>query len=140
MSICLAILTHAAITGNVATPLESSIPPAVERTESETVGVARQWLERGDAGDWKATYAATSKSFQSVNTLALWTSTSLSVRVPLGRVISRQLIDDIDSPTPPNGNRIVRFRTSFANRPNAVETVALVSEGGQWRIVGVYLE
>jgi DNA-binding CsgD family transcriptional regulator len=123
-----------------AAQVPSTTSVAAPVAESAAVQSARHWLELGDASDWKASYDATGTSFQSVNTLALWESTSQSVRVPLGRVISRQLIDDIDAPTPPNGNHVVRFRARFANKPEAIETVALTREDGQWRVVGVYLE
>ncbi len=139
MSVSLALLAYASIAGN---PAARNAPDlsASRSAETESASAARHWLELGDASDWKASYAATAASFRSVNTLALWESTSKSVRVPLGRVISRQLIDDIDTPTPPNGNHVVRFRARFANKPDAIETVALKREDGQWRVVGVYLE
>jgi DNA-binding CsgD family transcriptional regulator len=138
MLISLTILAFTSLSGTAQAP--ATTQNATPAAETPAVQSARHWLELGDASDWKASYAATGASFQSVNTLALWESTSQSVRVPLGRVISRLLIDDIDAPTPPNGNHVVRFRTRFTNKPQAIETVALTREDGQWRVVGVYLE
>jgi hypothetical protein len=31
----------------------------------------------------------------------------------------------------------VKFRTSFANKADVVETVSLDREGGTWRVVGI---
>jgi DNA-binding CsgD family transcriptional regulator len=138
MLITLTVLAFTSLSGTAQAP--ATTQSATSAAETHAVQAARHWLELGDASDWKASHAATGASFQSVNTLALWESTSQSVRVPLGPVISRQLIDDINAPTPPNGNHVVRFRTRFTNKPEAIETVALTREDGQWRVVGVYLE
>jgi hypothetical protein len=43
-------------------------------------------------------------------------------------------------PAPPAGVRVLKFRTSFANKANATETVSLAREDEQWRVVGVYIE
>ncbi len=101
---------------------------------------ARQWLEMGDAADWKGSWAATGASFRKANSLALWTSVSEKVRAPLGTVVSRTLVSADEVPTPPRGNAVVKFRTRFANKADAVETIALVREGGSWKVVGCYLE
>ncbi len=109
-------------------------------TEAPAVQAARLWLEMGDAGDWKGSWAATGASFRKVNTLALWTSVSEKVRVPLGTVVTRTLISADEVPTPPDGNTVVKFRTAFANRAEAVETIALKREEGRWKVVGIFIE
>lgn len=110
------------------------------QAEAPPVQSARQWLEMGDASDWQGSWAATGASFRKVNTLALWTSVSEKVRVPLGTVLSRTLIGADEVPTPPNGNMVVKFKTRFANRADAVETIALTREDGGWKVVGCYIE
>jgi hypothetical protein len=110
------------------------------QVETQPVQSARHWLEMGDAFDWKASWAATATSFRKVNTLALWTSVSVKVRVPLGTVVSRTLISAEEVPTPPKGNTVVKFSTQFANKADAVETIALTREDGVWRVVGCYIE
>ena len=116
--------------------------PAASSSQAETPAVqsARQWLEMGDASDWKGSWTATGASFRKVNTLALWTSVSEKVRVPLGVLVSRTLISADEVPTPPYGNTVVKFRTRFANRADAVETIALTREEGSWKVVGCYIE
>jgi DNA-binding CsgD family transcriptional regulator len=110
------------------------------QTETPAAQSARNWLEMGDASDWKGSWAATGDHFRKVNTLALWTSVSEKVRVPLGKVLSRTLISADEVPTPPHGSTVVKFKTRFTNRADAVETIALTREHGVWKVVGCYLE
>ena len=133
LALALFVLSPAApqAQGPIASPAQAETPAAQS---------ARHWLEMGDASDWKGSWAATGASFRKSNTLALWTSVSQQVRVPLGALVSRTLISADEVPTPPKGNTVVKFRTRFANRADAVETIALVREDGIWKVVGCYLE
>ena len=124
--------------GPVAMPITATAGVAV--TESEASQAARQWLELGDAGRWDDGYRATAASFQALNTSAKWTEVSQSVRVPLGTLKSRVLLSEESVPTPPHGYQLVKFRSSFANKPEATETVSLVREAGGWKVAGIYLD
>ncbi len=42
-------------------------------------------------------------------------------------------------PAPPYGYEMIKFRTSFANKADVTETVTLVREGSDWRVVGYWL-
>jgi hypothetical protein len=55
----------------------------------------------------------------------------------LGAAISRVLISQEDLPAPPHGLQVVKFRTRFAHRAEAVETVTLDREDDGWRVAGV---
>lgn len=123
-----------------AAPQDAAPAPPAATVASPAAQAARQWLEMGDAADWRTSWAATGASFRKVNSLALWTSVSEKVRAPLGAVVSRTLVSADEVPTPPRGNAVVKFRTRFANKADAVETIALVREGGSWKVVGCYLE
>jgi DNA-binding CsgD family transcriptional regulator len=103
------------------------------------VKAATDWLALVDSGRWAESYAATAASFRQLNTVAAWQSASERVRVPLGRVVSRTLIDEQDTPAPPNGYRTVRFRTDFANRTGVVETLSLDRDSRGWHVVGIYI-
>lgn len=130
-----------ALTSPITQPADQSPSAAtVPLTESEGAKAAREWLELGDAANWRDSYAATAQSFRTANTFENWQSAAQKVRLPLGKVVSRTLISDIDTPAPPNGNRTVQFRTDFANRKGAIETVALNREGGTWKVAGIYVE
>lgn len=124
----------------VAMSVDSSPDAASTHAAVQEAGAPTQaalaWLELVDRQDWAASYAATSTSFRKVNTLKLWSDASVGGRVPLGAVIARRLLDEIDAPMPPEGGFVVRFATSFANKPDTVETLSLVREGGSWKVVG----
>lgn len=121
----------------------SDPPPAAVRSsetpDPEVVTSARQWLALVDQGRWEESYRATGASFRSLNTVQVWTAASERVHAPLGAVISRTFVSQEELPAPPHGYEVVKFRTTFANRADAIETVTLNHEGGMWRVVGVYI-
>lgn len=138
MSFTLGLLALVAVPQFAATQDGGSA--ATEATNAAVLSSAKAWLALVDRRDWAASYAATASSFKKQNTEQLWTTTAQKVQVPLGATQSRVLIGRDSVPTPPNGNEIVKFRTSFANKPNTVETLALAKEDGSWRVVGYYIE
>lgn len=141
MSFSLALLALSSLSGTVGAPaVAPSATPSAPAAETAAVKAARQWLALVDASDWKGSWTATSQSFRSQNTLDVWTKVSESARVPLGAVVSRQLISEEDIPAPPAGYQVVKFKTSYANKPEAVETVSLSWEDGSWRVAGCYIE
>lgn len=101
---------------------------------------ARNWLELGDAGNWQASFDAAGESFRTANTVEGWTDASEDVRVPLGAVISRNLATVRFLNAPPSGFMEVTFHTRFANKAGAVETVTVVKEEGQWKVVGILID
>ena len=100
---------------------------------------ARAWLAQIDRGDWTGSWNATGQPFKALNSVETWTRISQQVRVPLGALKSRELIGEENVPAPPYGYQMVKFRTDYANKAGAIETLSLVREGGQWRVVGVHL-
>ena len=112
---------------------------SVAAAESDAVQAARHWLELGDAARWDDGYRAATTAFQVSNTSAKWTEVSLKVRQPLGALKSRVLISADDVPSQ-QGYQMVKFRSSFAAKPEAIETVSLVREGGVWKVAGIYLD
>jgi len=123
-----------------AVPQDASPAVAAALAATPAVRSAQQRFERGGAADWKGSWAASSASFRKVKSLALWTSVSEKVGVPLGEVVSPTLISAEKVPTPPEGNFVVKFRTRFANKADAVETIALTREDGTWKVVGCYID
>ncbi|MEA3033931.1 MAG: hypothetical protein QOH86_1947 [Sphingomonadales bacterium] len=115
-----------------------SRPTAI--AESPVTEAARQWLALVDAGKWQESFTGTAKSFQTLNTLDMWQSASVGGRVPLGRVLSRRLAGEESVPAPPDGYRVVRFRTDFAAKAGATETLSLAREGESWKVAGYYIE
>ena len=125
---------------------QTMLAPAADTTPSATVGdaevegAARHFLELIDQGKYAESYALTAASFQKLNTVQVWSDVSGKVRPPLGALISRTFLSHEDVPTPPAGYEIVKFRTNFANKANAIEKVSLERTADGWRVAGIYVE
>ncbi|MEA1013284.1 helix-turn-helix domain-containing protein [Sphingosinicella sp. LY1275] len=139
MTLALGLLALAALPQAASGPAPTAtVAPAPAR--SEVVDSARQWLALLDQGRWDESYRATGASFQKANTVQVWTDVSLQARAPLGAMISRTFVSHENLPAPPHGYDVVKFRTRYANKPEAIETVTLDREDGAWRVVGVMIE
>jgi DNA-binding CsgD family transcriptional regulator len=103
---------------------------------SEVLQAAREWLALVDEERWDESWNATGQAFRELNTSETWASVSTEVRPPLGRVLSRTAAGQEAVPAPPHGYQVVKFRTTFANRADAIETVTLEREAGDWKVVG----
>lgn len=136
MTFALGLLALALLPSNpVTAPAATQVAP-----NPEVVDAARQFLTLGDQGRWDESYKVTGAAFRKLNTAQVWRTVSEKVRTPLGTVVSRTLIGQENLPAPPNGYEVVKFRTSFANKHEAVETVTLEREGSAWRVVGVTID
>jgi len=137
MSFGLALLAFASMTGSADTPAAA---PSTAPAESAAVAAARDWLALVDRGDWNASWGATGQAFKALNTPETWARVAQQVQGPLGAVKSRVLVSEETVPAPPYGYQMVKFRTDYANKTGAIETLSLVREGGSWRVVGVTVE
>ena len=136
MSLVLGLLVFAA-SPQVPPAGDTASSAASEPIDAEVVASARRWLALLDESRWDDSWAATGRSFRSLNTRQVWAAASLTARVPLGAALARTLLSQENLPAPPHGYEVVKFRTRFANKANAVETVTLDREDGAWRVVGV---
>jgi hypothetical protein len=116
-----------------------SAPAAV----SPEAAVAGSWLEVLDTQKWVQSWEGTGKLFRSKLTQDQWAKIAQAVREPLGAVQSRTIIGATKSqslPGAPDGEyQVLQYRTVFANKASSVETVVLVREGDQWKIVGYFI-
>ena len=119
------------------TPAEAAVPGAA--VDADVAQSARRWLALVDEGRWDDSWDAAGQAFKELNTSEKWASVSKEVRPPLGAVLSRIASSQEHLPAPPYGYEMVKFRTSFANRADATETVTLVREGSDWRVVGYWI-
>jgi len=140
MSISLALLAFSSLSGTGAPATPQTVSPSAPAAETAAAESARQWLALVDAGDQSGSWDATGQAFKALNTSERWTAVSQSVRAPLGAVISRKLVREDFVPAPPYGYQVVKFRTRYANKPDATETVSLALEGGNWRVVGCTID
>lgn len=138
MTLAFGLLALTALPQLASTPAP---PPIIARAMPGTpaVDTARQWLALLDQARWNESYRATGTSFRKLNTVQVWADVSEKVRVPLGKVVSRAFVSQENLPAPPYGYEVVKFRTSFTNKADTVETVTLEREDGSWRVVGVMI-
>ena len=107
-------------------------------------GAARLWLAKADALDGENTWKGAGAKFRQAITVDRWTEALKGVRTPLGAVEQRTAASTTftkELPGVPNSEyAIVQFRTAFAKKPEAGETVTLEREAdGDWRVVGYFI-
>lgn len=103
----------------------------------QVVDAARNFLTMIEQKRWEESYAATGTAFRKLNTLQVWSAVSEEVHARYGATVSRTLLSQQNLPAPPAGYEVVKFRTVYANKKQAVETVTLDRENGKWVVVGV---
>lgn len=142
-----AIMSIAALIFALSVPsgLSTAAEPAPAAAEApaqaaSATDAALQWLALVDAGKWPESYAGTTESFRTLNTLRVWSDASEEVRVPLGAVLSRDLLSEEEVPGPPAGYQLIRFQTSFEGKADTVERLSLAREDGAWKVVGYLIE
>ncbi len=144
MTLSLALLAFSALSGPSQAPaLRLTAASAVSSTpasEKAVIDSARQFLAQLDRDDWAASWQATHQSFKLLNTVEWWSEASKSVRLKVGTIKSRELISADFTPAPPNGYWTVKFRANYTLMPDAVETLALASEDGGWKVVGITID
>ncbi|CCW19053.1 hypothetical protein EBBID32_34140 [Sphingobium indicum BiD32] len=140
MTLALGLLALAALPQLASAPASQTPAPASTAQNPAVVDAARQWLVLVDEGRWDESYRGTTTSFRQLNTAKVWADTSEKVRVPLGAALSRIFVSQENLPAPPAGYEVVKFRTRFANKVEAIETVSLDREEGGWRVAGVTIE
>ncbi len=124
---------------NVVTTPSQVLAASSQTPNVEVVDTARRFLSLLDQGRWSESYQGTGASFRKLNTEQVWAAASEQARTPLGAVVSRTFLSQENLPAPPAGYEVVKFRTRFANKAEAVETVTLDREDGRWRVVGVMI-
>ncbi|TAD81807.1 MAG: DUF4019 domain-containing protein [Sphingomonadales bacterium] len=110
--------------------------------QSEAAGAARaagDFLKLIDESRWAESYAATGSQFRQLNTLERWSEVSTRVRPPLGKILTRIVVDNEYVPAPPEGYRLVKFASTYADGTNQVESVSLAWEDGAWKVVGIVI-
>jgi hypothetical protein len=97
------------------------------------------WLALLDAGKADESLAATSSGFRAHVQLPQWTAELAKVRTPLGAVQKRTMTAAQPMAAQPGGVKGdfvgMQFKTDFANKTGAVETIAVVHDtDGQWHV------
>jgi len=118
---------------------------AAEPTRDDAVLAAKGWLALVDAGKHDESWDQSGASFRQAVTKPQWSQALAGARNPLGALVSRELDSATETstlPGAPDGKYVVmQFRTSFANKASAVETVTTSLEAdARWRVVGYYIK
>ncbi|WP_324808394.1 DUF4019 domain-containing protein [Sphingomonas sp. LY29] len=104
---------------------------------------AGEWVALVDQQKWADSWSEAGALFRSQITSVQWAAAVQPVRTPLGVVHSRKLqkVTPTKSlPGAPDGDyRIVEFRTAFANKADAFETVILAREASGWAVNGYFV-
>lgn len=130
--------------GDKALPLAPTKAVSAAPSASESVASAREWLALVDGQHWTESWSAGGEVFRSRVTAADWASKVQPLRQQLGLVSSRvlQSVTKATSlPGVPDGQyEILQFATSFAQKPDAIETVTLAHENSGWKVDGYFIK
>ena len=112
--------------------------------EAAAVEAAETWLSLTDGGRYGESWDEASAYLKKVVTKNQFVQSLRGALGPFGRLISRE----VDStqyatalPGAPDGEYVViRFRSSFQNKKEAIETVTPMKEAdGRWKVSGYYI-
>jgi len=122
----------------------SQLAGADEKTD-QAVEAAKSWLGLVDSRHYRESWQEAAPFFKEKVQEADWVKMIAPVRDPLGDVKSRDLIGaqyTTSLPGAPQGEYVVmQFGTTFQNKPDAVETVTPMKDGGGvWRVSGYYIK
>ena len=96
-----------------------------------------------DTQQYEASWTEAASLFRARVSTSDWVKAVVAVRTPLGNLQTRQLISATYAtslPGAPDGEYVVlRFKTSFGNKAQAVETVTPMLEQGRWRVSGYFI-
>ena len=117
--------------------------PTVNSSAAASLSAARHWVALVDGHRLDESWRTAAALFRSQISAAQWTSTVQPVRQPLGPVSSRtfQSVTKTTSlPGAPAGDfEVLLFKTDFAERRGALETIILTHESGGWKVAGYYI-
>ncbi|MAD02363.1 MAG: hypothetical protein CMK65_01870 [Pseudoalteromonas sp.] len=111
--------------------------------ELEVINRAKSWLVLIDNGQYQQSWQQTDSLFKQAMPQSNWSNVLKQVRVPLGKVILRKNLSlmKYDSlPGTPDGEYvIIQFQSQFMNKEQAVETISLSKNSGQWQPIGYFI-
>lgn len=126
-------------------PTSNLMPAAMApgSVHSPATIAAATWVLLLDKQRWEESWGAAGTAFKSQMPETLWASTIQPVRQPLGPMSSRTVQSATRAsslPGAPAGDyEIVVFKTSFAQKLDAIETVVLAREGTSWKVNGYFI-
>lgn len=105
---------------------------------------AFEWLALIDDEKYTESWERAASLFRSGVLRDQWVDTIRFARAPFGRVRRRAILKTVcetELPGAPDGKYVViRYRTSFEHKEDAVETVTpTLDQDGSWRVSGYYI-
>jgi DNA-binding CsgD family transcriptional regulator len=141
MSLILAALFLPASPLSVQAPAPAVlVAAAAEADPASAARAAEDFLALVDERRWAESYAATGTQFRKLNTLERWSEVSETARPPLGKLLTRDLVGNEFVPAPPQGYRLVKFRSSYESGTVQTESLSLAWEDGAWKVAGISFE
>jgi DNA-binding CsgD family transcriptional regulator len=142
-----AVVLSSALQGSGAAPTGAAQThvSGATRTVPETAAsaAAREWVALTDRAQWEESWRAAGALFRSQLTASAWAASASPVREPLGAPGARALQNTTPAtslPGLPEGEyEMVEFRTDFARKSGAVETVVMARESGGWKVIGYFI-
>ena len=120
-------------------PIAALADPSADATNA-----AKAWVALVDAGNFAQSWTASSGLMQARISQADWAKAAQPVHDQLGPVISREPagVDMMKAlPGAPDGDyAIVHFKTKFAKKADAKETVTMMMDGGKWKSAGYFIQ
>jgi hypothetical protein len=115
--------------------------PQAEQAATEA---AQSWLALIDNGSYAESWEQSAAPFKNSMTAEKWTKMLKPIRGRAGTVKSRTLASReymTSLPNAPKGEYvIIQFKTDFAEKKGAIETVTPMLENGQWKVSGYYIK
>ena len=145
MSLLLAALSlsNVSATANHVQDVPQNSSAAARPFETGVSTAASQWIALLDNGQWDESWQAAAIVFKAQLTSEKWTPMIQSLRTPLGRVSSRALQSAVRTSTlpgaPAGDYQVLQFKTRFATKPDAIETIVLSREKVGWRVSGYFI-
>lgn len=120
-----------------------NITPALASPADDAKASAIEWLSLIDHQQYAQSWTEASAVFRGHITQENWASSIKSALEPLGALVSREITGVTMSkalPGAPDGNyAVIRAKTVFKNKAQALETVTLELEDGKWKTAGYFV-
>jgi len=128
--------------------LKRAIAPdqqADEQTIAAAIDSAKSWLQLIDENKYSESWTQAAEFFRNNVPQQQWISSLSTLRKPMGKMLSRKVINSTYTktmPGAPDGQYvIIQFEATFENKQNAIETVTpMLEQNGQWRVSGYYIK
>jgi hypothetical protein len=116
---------------------------AASADETDVKAAAASWLALVDEQKYGDSWNAASPYFRSQIAEAAWEQAIKAARGPLGAVTSRALSNDTRAaslPGAPDGDyEVLQYRSQFADKASAIETLTLMHDAGDWKVAGYFI-